>query len=479
VPRSRPTPQTLWDDPDKPTWSVAEVGEAVAVGLRRAFPEEVWVRGVIRNLNRGRGGTVWFDLLEPAPGGDLSKPPLATLAVVLFDDARRQVNARLGAGGNAVRMVDGTEVRVRGRPGYWPRGGRLQLQMSDIDPDFTLGRLAAERERLLRRLDAEGLLRRQAELPPPLVPLRLGLVTSAGSAAEHDVLDELRRSGIGFRVIRADVRVQGFNAARSVAWALGAVAAGGVDAVLLVRGGGATTDLAAFDSEHIARAIANLDVPVLTGIGHDIDHTIADEVAHVAYKTPTACAQAVVDDVRAFQRRTVEVWQDIAVTVRRRLRGEALRLSACGRHVAVATRQGLAAADRDLAARPQRLRRAAAGALDRSARLLERSAGRTSSSARGHLRGRELALAVVGQRLAHRPPRLIAAAAHDLDRLDAQVRALDPARTLARGWSITRDDDGQVLRSAASVADGDSLTTTLADGDIRSTVTEARGAGDD
>jgi exodeoxyribonuclease VII large subunit len=479
VPRSRPTPQTLWDDPDKPTWSVAEVGEAVAVGLRRAFPEEVWVRGVIRNLNRGRGGTVWFDLLEPAPGGDLSKPPLATLAVVLFDDARRQVNARLGAGGNAVRMVDGTEVRVRGRPGYWPRGGRLQLQMSDIDPDFTLGRLAAERERLLRRLDAEGLLRRQAELPPPLVPLRLGLVTSAGSAAEHDVLDELRRSGIGFRVIRADVRVQGFNAARSVAWALGAVAAGGVDAVLLVRGGGATTDLAAFDSEHIARAIANLDVPVLTGIGHDIDHTIADEVAHVAYKTPTACAQAVVDDVRAFQRRTVEVWQDIAVTVRRRLRAEALRLSACGRHVAVATRQGLAAADRDLAARPQRLRRAAAGALDRSARLLERSAGRTSSSARGHLRGRELALAVVGQRLAHRPPRLIAAAAHDLDRLDAQVRALDPARTLARGWSITRDDDGQVLRSAASVADGDSLTTTLADGDIRSTVTEARGAGDD
>jgi exodeoxyribonuclease VII large subunit len=492
-----PAPQTLWDDPDEPTWSVAEVGEAVAVALRRAFPGEVWVRGVIRNLNRGRrsvpgdtpaptggggwgsGRIVWFDLIEPAPGGDLSKPPLATLSVVLFDDARRQVNARLGAGGNAVRMVDGTEVRVRGRPDYWPRGGRLQLQMSDIDPDFTLGRLAAERERLLRRLDAEGLLGRQADLPRPLVPLRLGLVTSAGSAAEHDVIDELRRSGIGFRVIRADARVQGYNAARSVAWALGAVAARGVDAVLLVRGGGATTDLAAFDSELIARTIANLDVPVLTGIGHDIDRTIADEVAHEAYKTPTACAQAVVDDVRAFRRRTLEVWQDIAVTVRRRLRADAVRLSACGRHVAVATRQGLAAADRDLAARPPQLRRAATGALDRSGRLLERSAGRTSSSARGHLRGRELALAAVGQRLAHRPPRLVAAAAHDLGRIDAQVRALDPARTLARGWSITRDPRGRVLRSAADVAEGDALTTTLADGDVRSTVTDTRGAGDD
>jgi len=271
VPKPRPTPQTLWDDPGEPTWSVTEVAETVAVAMRRAFPEEVWVRGVIRNLSRGRAGMVWYDLIEPAPGGDLSKPPLATLAVVLFDDARRQVNARLAAGGNAVRMVDGTEVRVRGRPGYWPRGGRLQLQMSDIDPDFTLGRLAADRERLLRRLDGEGLLARQSELPPPLVPLRLGLVTSAGSAAEHDVLDELRRSGIGFRVFRADVRVQGYDAARSVAWGLGAVAARGVDAVLLVRGGGATTDLAAFDSELIARTIAGLDVPVLTGIGHDID----------------------------------------------------------------------------------------------------------------------------------------------------------------------------------------------------------------
>jgi exodeoxyribonuclease VII large subunit len=479
VPKPHPIPQTLWDDPDQRTLSVAEVGEAVAVALRRAFPEEVWVRGVIRNLNRGRGGIVWFDLIEPAPGGDLSKPPLATLPVVLFDDARRQVNARLGAGGNAVRMVDGTEVRVRGRPGYWPRGGRLQLQMSDIDPDFTLGRLAVERERLLRRLDAEGLLGRQAELPAPLVPLRLGLVTSAGSAAEHDVLDELRRSGIGFRVVRADVRVQGFNAARSVAWGLGAVTARGVDAVLLVRGGGATTDLAAFDSELIARTIATLEVPVLTGIGHDIDRTIADEVAHGAYKTPTACAQAVVDDVRGFQRRTVEVWQDIAVTVRRRLRAEALRLSTCGRHVAVATRHGLAASDRDLGARPPRVRRAATGALDRAARLVERSAGRTSSGARGHLRSRELALAAVGQRLSHRPPRLVAVAARDLDRLEAQVRALDPARTLARGWSITRDPGGRVLRSAADVAEGDALTTTLPDGDVRSTVTEARGAGDD
>ena len=180
--------------------------------------------------------------------------------------------------------------------------------MTDIDPAFTLGRLAADRDRLLRLLDAEGLLGRQAALSRPLVPLRVGLVTAGGSAAEHDVMDELRRSGLGFRVVRADARVQGPTAPRSVAWGLRAVAARGADVVLLVRGGGATTDLAAFDSEVIARAVAGLDTPVLTGIGHDIDRSVADEVAHAAYKTPTACAQAVVADVLAFEGRLGAAW---------------------------------------------------------------------------------------------------------------------------------------------------------------------------
>ena len=476
--KPRPTPPTLWDDPDEPTWSVGEIGEALAGALRKAFPDEVWVRGVIANLPDQRRGTGirWFDLVEPAPGGDLSRPPVARLPVVLFDDERRRVNLRLRVTGNAVRMENGAEVRVRGRLAYWGRGGRLQLQMSDIDPDFTLGRLAAERERLLRVLRAEGLLDRQSRLARPPVPLRLGLVTSAGSAAEHDVLDELRRSGIGFRVLRADVRVQGVHAARSVARALASVAARGVDAVLLVRGGGATTELAAFDSEVIARAIAGLDVPVLTGIGHDIDRTIADEVAHATYKTPTACAQAVVDDVRSFQRRTVEVWAHVAGTVRRQLRRESERLRACGRHVAVATRQRLGTADRDLTACRPRLRRASVAALERSTRRLDRAAGRVESTTRAHLRAHERAVDLAGQRLAHRPPRLLGAAARDLDRLEAQLRALDPARTLARGWSITRDADGRVVRTAGQVRSGDQLTTTLAEGEVRSTVNGARGA---
>jgi exodeoxyribonuclease VII large subunit len=246
----------------------------------------------------------------------------------------------------------------------------------------------------------------------------------------------------------------------------------GVDAVLLVRGGGATTDLAAFDSEVIARAIATLDVPVFTGIGHDIDHTVADEVAHAAYKTPTACAQAVVDDVRAFERHAFEVWRGVAAAVERHLRAEGDRLRTCGRHVAVATRQGLSGADRDLSGRAVRVRRSATGALARSALALERSVGRVESGARAHLRGHEQVVAAAAERLVQRPPRLLAGASRDLARLDAQVRALDPARSLARGWSITRHADGRVVRSVRDVAAGHELSTTLADGEVRSTVSD-------
>lgn len=467
-----PDAPTLWDD-DEPTWSVPDLGEAIGQALRQSFPNELWVRGEIRNLNRGRTGMVWFDLVEPAPGADSSRPPVARLSVVMFDTARRRVNSRLQQAGGGVRMTDGTEVRIKGRVDWYTPGGRLQVQMTDIDPAFTLGRLAADRDRLLRLLDAEGLLTRQQGLARPLVPLRVGLVTAGGSAAEHDVMDELRGSGLGFRVVRADARVQGPTAPRSVAWGLRAVAARGVDVVLLVRGGGATTDLAAFDSELIARAVAGLDTPVLTGIGHDIDRSVADEVAHAAYKTPTACAQAVVADVLAFEGRLGAAWAGVADRAGRRLQADADHLRGCGRHVAVATRGGLVGAERSLAVAGARVRRSAGGALGRSSVALERTIGRVESSSRGHLRAHDQAVAVATDRLAVGAPRALGVAMREVERVAGQVRALDPARTLARGWSITRDTTGAVVRAPGDVAPGDVLRTTLAEGEVHSVVTEA------
>lgn len=424
---------------------MAELSQALELALRRSFPDEVWVRGQIRNLKRGER-MVWFDVVEP--GADLSRPPEAKLPVALFDVPRRQVNARLRQAGGAVRMEDGTEVRLRGGLTWWASGGRLQLAMSDIDPEFTLGQLLAERERLIRKLDAEGLLRAQARLPLPEVPQRIGLVTSTGSAAEHDVLDELRASGVGFRVLKADVRVQGRESERQVVAALGRLARAGVDAVLLVRGGGATTDLAAFDSEAMARAIAGLDAPVITGIGHDIDRTLVDEVAHSAHKTPTAAAQALVASVRAFVG----------------------RLDTAADRIATSARHRLVVADQRLAGAGASLTRAAGASLVRSSHRLDRASGRVEAGARVHLTAEARRLDSLGDRLSERAPQALAAQERRLAATELQVRAMDPARTLARGWSITRTSDGTTVRSPDQLSPGQDLVTTVADGTIESTV---------
>ncbi|MEJ7584378.1 MAG: exodeoxyribonuclease VII large subunit [Acidimicrobiales bacterium] len=265
------------------TYGVGELAGVLTRMLHQSFPGDVWVRGQIRNLSRSRVGHVYFELAEPGPLG--ASPP-ALIPVTLLAADRAMVNATMAGAG---RMADGVEVRIRGRLGWFTPRGRLQLRMTGIDPAYTLGRLGEDRDRLLAGLRAEGLLVRNRGLPLAPLPLSIGLVTSHGSAAHADFLHELERSGFGFRVLVADARTQGLDAGPSVARAIALVVARGVDAVALVRGGGSRTDLAPFDGEAIARAVALASMPVLTGIGHEVDRQIADEVAHTrARRRPLA-----------------------------------------------------------------------------------------------------------------------------------------------------------------------------------------------
>ena len=280
------------------TWRVGELGAHLERLLAGAFPGDVWVEGQIRDLSRPASGHVFFQLAEPTPHG---QPPTAAVPVVLRRPEKAFVNNLLKRSGGAVRMDDGIEVRIKARVRWYRPRGVLQLQMLSIDPAFTLGRLAADRERTLAALREDGLLDANGRRPFPAVPLRVGVVTSLGSAAHADFLAELRTSGLGFTVYEADARTQGVDCEPSVVAALAAVSRLDVDVVALVRGGGARTDLTGFDSSVIARAIAAMPVPVLTGIGHEIDRSIADEVAHTAFKTPTAVADHLIDRVLEFR----------------------------------------------------------------------------------------------------------------------------------------------------------------------------------
>lgn len=413
-----------------PTLSVEELSHLLKDGLATLFPEDLWVEGQVSNFHDARSGHAYFDLVEPSavPGRAVA----AKLSVALFKGARIGVDHTLAAAGE-LALANDLQLRIRARLDFYPPSGRLQLIMNGVDPAFTLGRLAAERERLLHALADEGLLRANRANPIPVPPLRVGLVTSIGSAAHADFSEEISRSGFPFTVLERDARVQGDGSAVDLAEALQMVATHQPDVIALVRGGGSATDLAAFDAEVLARTIATLDVAVVTGIGHEVDRAVADEVAHTAFKTPTACAVAIVGQVAAFADAVADLQESIA------------------QRAGASTTRATDLLD-DLA---QRTARSATAVLDRRADRLDDKV----------------------KRLRRSPLATLDRQAERLAGITNNLRALDPARILARGWSITRLADGTLVRSVTDTAVGDTLVTHVAGGTVTSTVDGTEPAG--
>lgn len=457
-----------------PTYTVTELAESVGRAVSEAFPDEVWVRGEIRDLSRHSSGNVYFTLVDPEmvrPDGTM--PGAARLHVALFASDKDAVNWKLRRSG-AGRMTEGTEVRIRGAISYYPVRGRVQLRMTWVDTEFVMGRLAARREELIRRLGEEGLLDRNAGLSLPAVPLRVGLVTSAGSAAHADFVHELEASGFGWRLVLCDARVQGAEAPRSIVAALSAVA-GTVDVVAVVRGGGARTELAAFDHEDVARAIATCRVPVITGIGHEVDTTVADRVAHAAHKTPTAAAGALVGMVRTYLDRLAARSRSIEHGALRVVHGglalvdaAARRLARDGRSIVRAETDGLDRMESALARTSARSTSQAQKGLDLVADRIVRQGRVRCDVARGGVGDFE-------RRLAFAPLRSLEGEAAKLDLVEARVVARDPAVPLAHGFAIVRDEGGAIVRTAADVAPGDAIDLEFSDGRARARIDEVHG----
>jgi exodeoxyribonuclease VII large subunit len=446
------------------TYTVAELSLLIGRVVARAFPDEIWVRGEIRDLTRAASGHVYFTLVD----SDGEEAVAVMLPVTLFAADRDAVNRLLVRSG-AMRMSDGVEVRVRGFVTHYGRRGTVQLRMTWIDPDYTLGRLAADRDRLLRMLRSRDLVQRNRRLPLPPVPLHVGLITSVGSAAHADFLGELRASGYRWHVLCYDSRVQGAGAAADISRGIRTLQARELDAIAIVRGGGAQTDLAAFDSEELALSIAHSTTPILTGIGHETDVTVAELVAR-GFKTPTACAAGLVGAVTAAVGRLTELAADIRQAARVRLDLAAGRLDHVGDRVA---RSSVTAA---------------AGAGSRVTEV----ARRIERASRALTANRRVAVAAVHHRLAHAASRDVATAVNrvaafaavlvsgsrrrlgdatgQLDDLDHRVGVLDPVATMRRGWSITRDGNGVLILDPDQVAADDDLITSVAGGTIRSVV---------
>jgi len=376
--------------------SVSELINAINAVLTRQF-RDVWVYGEVGKVSQPSSGHVYFDLVEDNDGEK------HVISVKLWRGVRQRLMPKMQQ--HDMDIVSGIKVRIRGTPDIYGASGQFGFKMSDIDPRFTLGDLAAQRDEIIAKLKLEGLYDRNRHLALALVPLSIGVVTSKGSAAHADFMKTLEESNIGFTVTLCDVRVQGDGSAEQVAAAITLLGSQPlVDVVAVIRGGGSRTDLATFDNEIVARAVATCRAPVFTGIGHDVDKSIADEVAFSWNKTPTACAVAIVERVNEFVRQVDSAAQRIANVV--------------------------------------------LAALANSERRVANAVGRL----------RTLRMTVLD------------AAKSRIDLLATEIAGFDPIVIMRRGWSITYNADGKVLKSVKQAKRGDGLTTRVADGAIVSTV---------
>ena len=371
-------------------------------------------------------------------------------------------NNRFNAAGIALRV--GQLVELTGRFTLYAPKGRMNFDVFSLSLAGE-GRLRQQVAELARRLEAEGLMDPGRKRPLPAYPLAIGLVTSPRGDAVHDVLRTLRRRFPLSRVVLAGVAVEGAQAPAGIVEGLRRVVEAGVEMVLVVRGGGSFEDLMPFNDERLARTIARCPVPVVTGIGHEPDTSIADMVADVRASTPTAAAEAASPSRESLERHFAARARSLSVCAERALERAAADVRRCATRPLFRDAQLLFSVEAqmlDLAA--ERLARALPANLERDAVAVARQRERLaralpSAIERGCAqieRGRER-LAACGGALVPRFAQEAAVAA-------ARLHDLSPLAVLGRGFAIARTPAGAVVKSVEAVRQGDALDVSLSDG---------------
>lgn len=311
-----------------------------------------------------------------------------------------------------------------------------------------MGDMERARRGLIEKLKAQGLFDRNRAVPLPVIPLTLGLVTSDGSAAYHDFVEELRASGFAFELRFIDARMQGVETERDVPRAVAALAADpDIDAVVVIRGGGSRSDLIWFDKEKIALAVARCPKPVLTGIGHEIDLSVADLVAHTSRKTPTAVAQFLVERVRAFETAAVDAGRRLTEALHERLSAERSALNNAARDWREGTARALSIPRERLARSQERLKSGALGALGVARERVATDPGRLRAGLRVFLQANKERLAAFQKECDWR----------------------DPRRLLARGYGLIYAG-GRLAKRVTDVRPGEFIEARLSDGLVTANV---------
>ena len=406
--------------------TVSELNHFIRDVLNSGFPKSLWVCGEIQGYDRGKDKKhVFFELCEKDPA---TRDITARIGLVIFAQARPKIDAILKKAENAFELKDDIEVKFLCKVDFYPGHGQVRLIVESIDPVHTLGKIAQDRQRLISLLKQKGILDKNKQLPLPDVILNVGLITSYDSAAYHDFISELKRSGYSFKIFLINSIMQGKNTENSVIKALRVLEdAGEVHVIVITRGGGSIAELSCFDSEKIAMAIAQLSIPVLSGIGHEINTTVTDLAAHTFAKTPTAIAKFLVEAFKGIMNSAQNALK----------RGSKTMLFSCrpGRWI---DQKPSPAADEVLLK------------LFNTARLSD-------------LRGQK-SLEDTQERLKKIIYLHLQNSRTKISQYQKLAQMAYPKNTLKRGFSITRSREGHLIRSVKDIKILKAITTQLVDG---------------
>ena len=442
--------------PVRRIYSVAELSLEIRNLLEKQFPD-VWVTGEVSNLHVAGSGHLYFTLKDES----------AQLRVVCFRGQARYLK---------FKPQDGMAVIVRGRLSVYETRGEYQLYVEYLEP-AGLGALQLAFEQLKQKLAAEGLFDPARKKPLPVLPLVIGVVTSPTGAVIRDILRILHRRFRNINVLIYPVKVQGEGAAREIAQAIEHFnRQANIDVMIVGRGGGSMEDLWAFNEEVVARAIAASSIPVISAVGHETDFTIADFVADMRAPTPSAAAELVVHRKQDFAGDIEDRSRHMAQLIR-------LKISQAWQALTeLRMNQVFQTLATRIAERAQRVDEYI-GAMERwmRARLhaarqewLQASAGVVRYDFRRTIRLKRAALEEREQRFQNDFRRFLTERRNRLAQLETVLKERSPQTILERGYSITRDARGRIIRDAGQVAVGSDVSIQLARGELTAAVKDRK-----
>ena len=430
-------------------YSLMELNRMVRITLEDNLCDQYWLEAEIAQIGENRGHC-YLDLIEKAEGYNT---PVARAQAKCWRNVWGSVKPYFEhTTGQTLRA--GMKVLVLVHPDFHEAYGFSWI-IDDIDPRFTLGDMAKRRQEIIRQLKTEGVFDLNRELPLPLFTQRIAVISSRTAAGYGDFCRQLEENTRGFRFSTTlfDALMQGEGVEVSIIAALDRINAKieEYDCVVIIRGGGATSDMAGFDSLLLAENVANFPIPIITGIGHDRDECILDMVSHTRVKTPTAAAAFLIDRLEQIALRIDDAADRITTYVQHRMEIENIRLSRAAERIPILFSLVKSKQENKLEALNQRMLHS-----------IRRSLDHHDSDIRA-----------ISMRISPAITRLLEHRRHALDILEQRTKSLDPTLLLQRGYSITLVN-GHALRSPSAVKPGDLIVTRLADGTVKSIVNETK-----